>query len=113
MIISIISVKKLAQGSVVLQNAQKAVDATMPDAERSGGRYSLPATLHGAALGKRRNKEQGIIEWGNNKKPLNVCALGMSVGTPAAGIRAEVIEVANFDELKKLGQINKRKDCFL
>jgi len=35
---------------------------------------------------------------------LHVCALGMSVGTPAAGIKAELIEVANFEELKKLGE---------
>jgi hypothetical protein len=51
----------------------------------------------------RGAKEQGVIQWGKNKKALNVCALGMSVGTATNGIKAEVIEVADFDELKKLG----------
>lgn len=52
----------------------------------------------------RGDKEQGVIYWGNKKQSLSVCALGMSVGTPAAGLRAEIIEVANFDELKALGR---------
>ena len=51
----------------------------------------------------RGEKEQGIIQWGNNKKSLHVCALGMSIGTAKNGITAEVIEVANFDELKQAG----------
>ncbi len=51
----------------------------------------------------RGDKEQGVISWGGNKKDLKVCALGMSVGTAAAGVKAEVIEVRNFDELKALG----------
>lgn len=54
----------------------------------------------------RGEKEQGVIEWGSSKKPLRVCALGMSVGTPAQGLRAPVVEVANFDELKALGAAN-------
>lgn len=36
-------------------------------------------------------------------QPLRVAALGGTVATPAAGITAEVIEVASFDELKTLG----------
>ncbi len=51
----------------------------------------------------RGEKEEGLILWGKNKKALNVCALGMSIGTDPKGIKAEVIEVANFDELKALG----------
>ena len=51
----------------------------------------------------RGEKEEGLISWGKNKKALNVCALGMSIGTDPKGIKAEVIEVANFDELKALG----------
>jgi carboxypeptidase Q len=40
----------------------------------------------------------------NGSSPVNICALGESVGTPADGITAEVIEVKNFDQLKKLGK---------
>ncbi|MBI1341604.1 MAG: M20/M25/M40 family metallo-hydrolase [Terrimonas sp.] len=51
----------------------------------------------------RGEKEQGVIQWGTQKKALHVCALGMSVGTPASGIRAGIIEVRNFEELYALG----------
>lgn len=37
-------------------------------------------------------------------KELNICALGESIGTGPNGINAEVIEVKNFDDLKKLGK---------
>lgn len=37
-------------------------------------------------------------------KPLGMLGLGMSVGTPAGGIRADVVAVANFDELTALGR---------
>jgi len=83
-------------------NAQKAVDATMRMLKEAGADtvYLQPCLVPHWVRGL---KEQGIIQWGKNKKSLHVCALGMSVGTPAHGIKAEVIEVANFDELKKLG----------
>ncbi len=35
-----------------------------------------------------------------------ICALGGSVATPPQGLKAEVIEVKDFDELKKLGKKN-------
>jgi len=38
--------------------------------------------------------------------PVHVCALGGSVGTPGDGISANVVEVQNFDQLKKLGEAN-------
>ena len=83
-------------------NAQKAVEATMRMLKDAGADtvYLQPCMVPHWVRGA---KEKGIIHWGNNKKTLNVCALGMSVGTAANGIKAEVIEVANFDELKKLG----------
>jgi hypothetical protein len=37
-------------------------------------------------------------------KPLHMLGLGMSIGTPAGGITADVISVATFDELAKLGK---------
>ena len=86
-------------------NAQKAVEATARMLKEAGAdtvylqQCMVPHWVRGA-------KEQGEILWGKNKKSVNVCALGMSVGTPAAGIKAEIIEVANFDELKKLGVEN-------
>ncbi len=40
------------------------------------------------------------------KHNLNVCALGSSVGTGPGGIRAEVVELKNFDDLRKLGRKN-------
>lgn len=51
---------------------------------------------------ERGAKEQGVVTYGGKQKALNVCALGMSIGTPAAGIKAGVIEVRNFEELEKL-----------
>lgn len=84
-------------------NAQKAVEATGKMLKEAGADtvYLQPCMVPHWVRGA---KEQGVIQWGANKKALNVCALGMSIGTPAAGIKAEVIEVSNFDELKKLGE---------
>jgi carboxypeptidase Q len=83
-------------------NAAKSVEATARMLREAGADtvYLQPCMVPHWVRGA---KEQGVIQWGANKKSLNVCALGMSVGTPAAGLKAEVIEVANFDELKNLG----------
>lgn len=43
---------------------------------------------------------------------LEVCALGGSIATPDQGIQAEVIEVKNFDEVRKLGKAAKGKIIF-
>jgi carboxypeptidase Q len=52
----------------------------------------------------RGAKEVATLKLSNGKLyPLKVAALGNSVGTPASGINAPVIEVKNFDELHKLG----------
>ena len=37
-------------------------------------------------------------------KPLHMLGLGMSIGTPPGGITADVVSVATFDELAKLGR---------
>lgn len=44
-----------------------------------------------------------IIEKNKKKIKLNTCALGPSVATGKEGVTAEVIEIKNFEELKKLG----------
>lgn len=43
------------------------------------------------------------------KDALSVCALGFSIATPANGLKAKVIEVRSFEELKALGE-GKIKD---
>ncbi len=45
-------------------------------------------------------------------QPLHVAALGGSVGTPAAGLTADVVEVATVDELKALGEKARGKIVF-
>lgn len=52
----------------------------------------------------RGAKEEAYIENGKTKTKVPVVALGGSVATPLAGIKAEVIEVKTFDELKALGE---------
>jgi carboxypeptidase Q len=52
----------------------------------------------------RGAKEEAKLQLANGKThALNVVALGNSVGTPAAGIKARVIEIKNFSELHKAG----------
>ena len=95
--------KKIGQRLSGSSNAQKGVEATARMLKEAGADtvFLQPCMVPHWVRGE---KEQGIIHWGKNKKSLNVCALGMSIGTPVAGIRAELIEVANFDELKKMGE---------
>lgn len=82
-------------------NAQKAVEATARMLKEAGAdTVYLQACM--VPHWVRGDKEQGAIYWGKNKKDLHVCALGMSVGTAANGMKATVIEVADFDALKKL-----------
>lgn len=45
-----------------------------------------------------------IIGSKSAEQSLSICALGGSIATPADGLTAEVVEVQNFDELKKLGK---------
>lgn len=53
----------------------------------------------------RGKKEKATIIQSNGKKhDVPVCALGMSIATPRDGITAQVIEVYDYDELKKLGE---------
>jgi len=51
----------------------------------------------------RGAKEQGEIIAGGERIPVAIAALGMSVGTPAGGITAGVIEVQSLKQLDTLG----------
>lgn len=53
---------------------------------------------------ERGAKEIGEIRNRKDIKNLSVCALGGSVETGASGILAQVVEVASFEELDKLGE---------
>lgn len=81
--------------------AQKAVEATARMLKEAGADtvYLQPCMV---PHWERGAKEQGIVTYAGKQKALNVCALGMSIGTPTAGIKAGVIEVRNFEELEKL-----------
>ena len=55
----------------------------------------------------RGAKEYAFIESEPGKTTtVNICALGGSVATPALGIKANVVEVHNFEELAALGKEN-------
>ncbi|MEO7264051.1 MAG: M20/M25/M40 family metallo-hydrolase [Ferruginibacter sp.] len=61
----------------------------------------------------RGAKETGHIHVaGNNKRNLNLCALGNSVGTGIKGITGKVIEIKNFAELEKMSAKVKGKIVF-
>ena len=51
----------------------------------------------------RGKKEEAYIESGKQKIKVPIAALGGSIATPMAGIKAEIVEVKNFEELKALG----------
>ncbi len=53
-----------------------------------------------------RRLDEAKAEIVNSKQKISICALGGSVATSAKGIKAEVIEVQNFEELDKLGEKN-------
>lgn len=52
----------------------------------------------------RGAKEEAYIENGKLKIKVPIVALGGSVATPAIGLKAEIIEVKTFEELKALGE---------
>ena len=53
---------------------------------------------------ERGAKEQGYIIDGDKKNSVAICALGMSVATPANGVTANIIEVKSLEELATLGE---------
>jgi hypothetical protein len=86
--------------------AEKAVAYTKEELEKLGldkvwlQPVMVPRWIRGA-------KEFAFIENVPGKTTnVNICALGGSVSTPALGLKANVVEVKNFDELEKLGKEN-------
>ncbi|MBE9586052.1 M20/M25/M40 family metallo-hydrolase [Mucilaginibacter sp. JRF] len=84
-------------------NAQKAVEWGKKLMEEYGfdrvylQEVMVPHWVRGA-------KEQGAIIDGKKKISVPICALGMSIATPAAGITANVIEVKSIKEMQDLGE---------
>jgi carboxypeptidase Q len=54
----------------------------------------------------RGEKEQAKIIDDNKEIPVPICALGMSIATPAEGVTANIIEVHSLKELDSLGETN-------
>ena len=86
--------------------AEKAVAYTKEELEKLGldkvwlQPVMVPRWIRGA-------KEFAFIENVPGKTTnVNICALGGSVATPALGLKANVVEVKNFEELEKLGKEN-------
>lgn len=85
-------------------NAEKAVKYTKEELEALGldrvwlQPVMVPKWVRGA-------QEFAYIESvPGNTTSVPICALGGSVATPAGGLKAEVVEVQNFDELATLGK---------
>ncbi len=87
-------------------NAEKAVAYTKEELEKIGldkvwlQPVMVPKWVRGA-------KEYAYIETEPGKTTtVNICALGGSVATKALGLKANIVEVKSFDELKELGKEN-------
>lgn len=85
-------------------NAERAVEYTKEELEKLGldkvwlQPVMVPKWIRGA-------KEFAYIESAPGKTTsVNICALGGSVATNPAGLRANIIEVKDFEELKALGE---------
>jgi len=52
----------------------------------------------------RGEKEEAYFEINRMTKAVNICALGGSIATSKDGLKAEVVEVQSFEELKGLGK---------
>ncbi|GGZ76895.1 M20/M25/M40 family metallo-hydrolase [Algibacter mikhailovii] len=84
--------------------AEKAVSYTKAELENLGlDRVWLQPVMVPRWI--RGTKEYGYIESALGKtNTVNICALGGSIATPALGIKANVVEVKNFEELALLGK---------
>ena len=85
-------------------NAERAVNWTKSEMELMGldkvwlQPVMVPKWVRGAP-------EFAYIETAPGKTTqVNICALGGSISTPVAGLKAKVVEVKSFEELEKLGR---------
>ncbi|WP_223033125.1 M20/M25/M40 family metallo-hydrolase [Hanstruepera marina] len=87
-------------------NAEKAVQYTKEELEKLGlDKVWLQPVM--VPKWVRGTKEYAFIESGlGQTTTVNICALGGSIATPFGGVKAPVIEVKDFEELKALGRLN-------
>ena len=84
-------------------NAERAIEYTKAELEALGldkvwlQPVMVPKWIRGA-------KEYAYVEVDGESTVMNICALGGSVATNPLGLKAEVVEVQNFDDLEKLGK---------
>ncbi len=84
-------------------NAQKSVEWTKSLMEKYGfDKVYLQECM--VPHWVRGDKEVGKIIDGTKEISVPICAIGMSVATPRAGITANVVEVRSLEELKTLGE---------
>lgn len=93
------------------ENAQKAVDWSKKKMESYGfDRVYLQPVM--VPKWERGTVSKATVTVNGKKENLHIVALGKSVGTPAGGISAEVIEVKQLSELDALGNKVKGKIVF-
>ncbi|WP_303315808.1 M20/M25/M40 family metallo-hydrolase [Flavivirga abyssicola] len=87
-------------------NAEKAVNYTKEELDKLGlDKVWLQPVM--VPKWVRGFKEHAFIESEKGKTTtVNICALGGSIATPALGLKANVVEVKNFEELETLGKEN-------
>jgi len=84
-------------------NAQKAVEYTQAELVKLGlDKVWLQPVM--VPKWVRGEKESGHYSSQGKNYPLNICALGGSVGTPIEGITGSVVEVQGLEELIALGE---------
>ncbi len=87
------------------ENAEKAVRYTKTELQKLGldkvwlQEVMVPKWVRG-------DKETAYIEADGEQIDVPICALGGSVATAKDGLKTQVVEVRNFDELRQLGRAN-------
>jgi len=85
------------------ENAEKAVQYTKSELEKLGlDKVWLQPVM--VPKWVRGEKEIAYFSANNSNQSANICALGGSVATSKNGLKAAVVEVQNFEELKQLGE---------